>query len=102
MGEGALLSWKALQQDSGVREIQTIWKRGADLVSKLSELLMNTLLTAASLSGETAKLVIENFLRSLANGNKYVFQTLPKILTLWLEHASSVNEPLDPKRGDNV
>ncbi len=54
-----------------------------------------------SLSGEATKLVIENYLRSLTYGCKYVFQTLPKILTLWLEHASVVDQPLDPKRGDN-
>ncbi|PGH17548.1 hypothetical protein AJ79_01148 [Helicocarpus griseus UAMH5409] len=53
------------------------------------------------LSGEASKLVIDNFLRSLAHGNKYVFQTLPKVLTLWLEHASVVDQPFDPKRGDN-
>ncbi|KAN0073288.1 hypothetical protein V8E54_008508 [Elaphomyces granulatus] len=53
------------------------------------------------LSGEASKLVIDNYLRSLAHGNKYVFQTLPKILTLWLEHASVVDQPFDPKRGDN-
>ncbi|PGG96942.1 serine/threonine-protein kinase ATR [Blastomyces parvus] len=53
------------------------------------------------LSGEASKLVIDNFLRSLAHGNKYVFQTLPKVLTLWLEHAATVDQPFDPKRGDN-
>ncbi|OJJ33117.1 hypothetical protein ASPWEDRAFT_174541 [Aspergillus wentii DTO 134E9] len=53
------------------------------------------------LSGEASKLVIDNYLRSLAHGNKYVFQTLPKVLTLWLEHASTVDQPFDPKRGDN-
>ncbi|KAL4869315.1 hypothetical protein BDV12DRAFT_185211 [Aspergillus spectabilis] len=53
------------------------------------------------LSGEASKLVIDNYLRSLAYGNKYVFQSLPKILTLWLEHASTVGQPFDPKRGDN-
>ncbi|GAT25415.1 UVSB [Aspergillus luchuensis] len=54
-----------------------------------------------SLSGEASKLVVDNYLRSLAHGNKYVFQSLPKILTLWLEHASTVDQPFDPKRGDN-
>ncbi|OQD80500.1 hypothetical protein PENANT_c035G04418 [Penicillium antarcticum] len=53
------------------------------------------------LSGEATKLVIDNYLRSLTYGTKYVFQTLPKLLTLWLEHASIVEQPLDPKRGDN-
>ncbi|KAH1716048.1 hypothetical protein KXV84_003538 [Aspergillus fumigatus] len=36
------------------------------------------------LSGEASKLVIDNYLRSLAHGNKYVFQSLPRILTLWI------------------
>ncbi|PYH47273.1 protein kinase MEC1 [Aspergillus saccharolyticus JOP 1030-1] len=53
------------------------------------------------LSGEVSKLVVDNYLRSLAYGNKYVFQSLPKVLTLWLEHASIVEQPFDPKRGDN-
>ncbi|KAE8348829.1 protein kinase [Aspergillus coremiiformis] len=53
------------------------------------------------LSGEASKLVIDNYLRSLAHGNKYVFQSLPKVLTLWLEHASTVDQPFDPKRGNN-
>ncbi|KAL4877252.1 hypothetical protein BJY04DRAFT_230764 [Aspergillus karnatakaensis] len=53
------------------------------------------------LSGEASKLVIDNYLRSLSYGNKYVFQSLPKFLTLWLEHASAVSQPFDPKRGDN-
>ncbi|KAL4976514.1 hypothetical protein BDW66DRAFT_166349 [Aspergillus desertorum] len=54
------------------------------------------------LSGEASKLVVDNYLRSLAHGNKYVFQSLPKVLTLWLEHASTVEQPFDPKRGDNL
>ncbi|KAE8374326.1 protein kinase [Aspergillus bertholletiae] len=53
------------------------------------------------LSGEASKLVVDNYLRSLAHGNKYVFQSLPKVLTLWLEHASTVDQPFDPKRGNN-
>ena len=51
------------------------------------------------ITGETAKLVIENYLRSLAFGAKYIYQTLPRILTLWLELGSNAEEPLDPKCG---
>ncbi|KAL4915148.1 hypothetical protein BDW62DRAFT_203876 [Aspergillus aurantiobrunneus] len=54
------------------------------------------------LSGEASKLVVDNYLRSLAHGNKYVFQSLPKVLTLWLEHVSTIEQPFDPKRGDNA
>ncbi|KAI0427754.1 phosphatidylinositol 3 [Xylaria sp. FL1042] len=37
------------------------------------------------LTGEVSKLVVENYLRSLSYGTKYLYQTLPRILTLWLE-----------------
>lgn len=45
------------------------------------------------LSGETAKLVIENYIRSLNYGTKYLYQTLPRVLTLWLELGSQVDKP---------
>lgn len=100
MGKGALLPWQALQQDFGLRKKQTAWQGSTNFVSCSSSTLEQGLYYA-SLSGEASKLVIDEYLRSLAHGNKYVFQSLPKILTLWLEHASTVNQPFDPKRGDN-
>jgi serine/threonine-protein kinase ATR len=51
------------------------------------------------LTGEMARLVIENYLRSLSWGTKYIYQTLPRILTLWLDLGSQVNQPLDAKFG---
>jgi serine/threonine-protein kinase ATR len=37
------------------------------------------------ISGELTKLVIENYLRSVPFGSKYWYQTIPKIITLWLD-----------------
>ena len=42
------------------------------------------------LSGSLIKLVIENFIRSTVYGTKYYYQTLPKILTLWLDMGTEV------------
>ena len=53
------------------------------------------------ITGETAKLVIENYVRSLAYGAKYIYQTLPRILTLWLDLGNDVDTPLDPKYGND-
>ncbi|KAF7872002.1 uncharacterized protein EAF02_009107 [Botrytis sinoallii] len=50
------------------------------------------------LSGETASLVISNYLRSLTHGTKYVHQTLPRILTLWLDLGTQLSQKIDPKR----
>jgi serine/threonine-protein kinase ATR len=49
------------------------------------------------LSGEIAKLVIENYLRSLNFGTKYLSQTLPRILTLFLELGAQVDKAPDGK-----
>lgn len=48
-------------------------------------------------SGETAKLVIENYIRSLNYGTKYLYQTLPRILTLWLEMGSQIDKAPEGK-----
>lgn len=52
------------------------------------------------ITGETAKLVIQSYLRSLSYGAKYIFQTLPRILTLWLDLGFEVHSPIDPKLGN--
>ncbi|RYP81209.1 hypothetical protein DL769_002101 [Monosporascus sp. CRB-8-3] len=49
------------------------------------------------LSGETAKLVIENYIRSLNYGTKYLYQTLPRILTLWLEMGAQLDKAPEGK-----
>lgn len=49
------------------------------------------------LTGETAKLVIENYIRSLNYGTKYLYQTLPRILTLWLELGAQVDKAPEGK-----
>ncbi|RKF54549.1 Protein kinase rad3 [Golovinomyces cichoracearum] len=53
------------------------------------------------LIGEMAKLVIENYLRSLSHGAKYIYQTLPRILTLWLELGTQVIQPPDIRYGNS-
>ncbi|KAF2267881.1 hypothetical protein CC78DRAFT_565700 [Lojkania enalia] len=40
--------------------------------------------------GELAKHVIENFIRSTVYGSKYYYQTIPKVLTLWLDMGMEV------------
>ncbi|OTA56852.1 phosphatidyl inositol 3-kinase-like protein [Hypoxylon sp. EC38] len=49
------------------------------------------------LTGETAKLVVENYVRSLNYGTKYLYQTLPRVLTLWLELGAQVDKAPEGK-----
>lgn len=99
VGKSALLLRQTLQQDPGLREGKAARKRGANIVSHPTPRW--AMIDSYSLSGEASKLVIDNYIRSLAYGNKYVSQSLPKVLTLWLEHASTIDQPFDPKKGDN-
>lgn len=48
-------------------------------------------------TGEMAKLVMENYLRSLSWGTKYIYQTLPRVLTLWLDLGNRVQQPSKAK-----
>lgn len=47
--------------------------------------------------GEIARLVIENYVRSLNSGTKYLYQTLPRVLTLWLDMGAQVDKPPEGK-----
>src|SRR5271170_711510 len=42
------------------------------------------------LNGDLTKLVCISYLRSLQYGNKYLYETLPKVLTLWLDFGANV------------
>jgi serine/threonine-protein kinase ATR len=44
------------------------------------------------LSGECTKLVIDNYLRSMFFGPKYLYRTVPKVLTLWLDLGQEIAE----------
>lgn len=43
-------------------------------------------------SGETAKLVVDNFIRSMCFGAKYYYQTVPRLLTVWLDLGTDVHQ----------
>lgn len=53
------------------------------------------------LTGEIARLVIENYVRSLNAGTKYLYQTLPRILTIWLEMGANVDKAPEGKTSLN-
>lgn len=49
------------------------------------------------LTGDMARLVIENYIRSLNYGTKYLYQTLPRILTLWMDLGAQVDKAPEGK-----
>jgi len=51
------------------------------------------------LSGTHAKLIVQNYMRALAFGAKYIFQTMPRLLTVWMDLGDEVKKPLDAVHG---
>jgi serine/threonine-protein kinase ATR len=51
------------------------------------------------LCGEHAKLIVQNYLRALSVGVKYIFQTMPRLLTVWLDLGSGAQEELGTQYG---
>ncbi|KAF2206005.1 hypothetical protein GQ43DRAFT_427658 [Delitschia confertaspora ATCC 74209] len=49
--------------------------------------------TRTYVAGDTANLVIHNYLRSIPYGTKYYYQIIPKLLTLWLDMGMDVYNP---------
>ncbi|KEQ70449.1 hypothetical protein M436DRAFT_53559 [Aureobasidium namibiae CBS 147.97] len=68
------------------------WEKGHYYLGKHYNMLLDASKTLPAhkqsdpfVSGELTKLVIENYLRSVPFGSKYWYQTIPKIITLWLD-----------------
>ena len=97
-----------IHEYKGAIDAQNRWEKGHYYLGKhYNKLLESEKAKSPSkqaqtfITGETAKLVVENYLRSLAFGAKYVYQTLPRILTLWLGLGYEAEQPLDPKYGND-
>lgn len=107
-----------------IREYQTAvrsnahWEKGHYYLGRFYNKILEsekalplTKQSRAFTTGETAKLVIDNYIRSIGFGSKYHYQTVPKIMTLWLDFGQDVYNGLgatksvygrdvDTKRGD--
>ncbi|KAF2135717.1 uncharacterized protein K452DRAFT_322886 [Aplosporella prunicola CBS 121167] len=53
--------------------------------------------STAACAGETAKLVIECYLRAAHFGTRHIYETIPKLLTLWLDLGIDATENPPPK-----
>lgn len=53
--------------------------------------ITNTL-SYRSIDGEYVGQMVLNYLRSLQFGVKYIYETLPKLVTVWLDFAANLNQ----------
>lgn len=49
--------------------------------------------------GDLAMHVVVNYLRAVAFGVKYIFQTIPRLLTLWLDLGEDILHPISEEYG---
>lgn len=49
-------------------------------------------------TGQVTRLVIENYIRALGFGTKYLHQSLPRVLTLWLDFGASIETSQDGRQ----
>lgn len=63
------------------KQSKLLYVKGADI---------ETVTNFLSLSGELAWLVVQHYLLSLHYGTKYYYQTIPRIVTLWLDLGTEV------------
>lgn len=78
------------------------WEKGHYYLGKHYNKLLESDKTQPKVSfstkcGETAKLVIENYLRSITFGVKHIYETIPKLLTLWLDLGMEASRDVLPK-----
>ncbi|KAL8754401.1 MAG: hypothetical protein Q9199_004371 [Rusavskia elegans] len=82
--------WEKVHYYLGKHYNKLLEHEKAKLTSKRAQTFLN---------GEMTKLVVENYVRSLGYGAKYIHQTLPRALTLWLELGIDAELPLDSTYG---
>ena len=108
-GAGQTQSTDIVGEYKKVTSVQTRWEKGhyhlAKHYNKLLESEKSNPIEKRSrsyLEGDLAKLCIENYLRGLPWGSKYIYQALPKVLTLWLDFGVKVEHSVDKHISQNL
>lgn len=52
--------------------------------------------------GQHARLIVQNYMRALAFGVKYIFQTMPKLLTVWLDLGDDIIKECEVSQGTKL
>lgn len=78
------------------------WEKGHYYLGKHYNKLLESDKTQPKVSfstkcGDNARLIIENYLRALTYGSKHLYETIPKVLTLWLDLAMEASRDVVPK-----
>ncbi|KAL7276740.1 serine/threonine-protein kinase M1 [Rhizina undulata] len=99
-GAGQTHSTEIIAKYNNAINCHTSWEQGHYFLgrhyNKLYEAekaLPPTKQSHSFLKGETAKLVCICYIKALSRGTKYIFQTMPRLLTLWLDLGELADQP---------
>ncbi|XP_038072304.1 serine/threonine-protein kinase ATR-like [Patiria miniata] len=81
-----------MKQYKDVLEVYPEWEDGHFYLAKYYDRLMQSLSERPEKSGEFILFVVRHFGHSLLYGNQYIYQSMPRLLTLWLDYGSHVSE----------
>jgi serine/threonine-protein kinase ATR len=92
-------SQTVLERYKQVSKLNNSWDKGHYFLGAYYNKILDSelaappnLRTGTFLNGEVVKLVIDNYLRSMLFGPKYLYRTVPKVFTLWLDFAQEITE----------
>ncbi|XP_022100883.1 serine/threonine-protein kinase ATR-like [Acanthaster planci] len=81
-----------MKQYKDVLDVYPEWEDGHFYLAKYYDRLMLSLSERPEKSGEFILFVVRHFGHSLLYGNQYIYQSMPRLLTLWLDYGSHVAE----------
>ncbi|XP_041465563.1 serine/threonine-protein kinase ATR-like [Lytechinus variegatus] len=88
-----------MKQYMSVTEVNSEWEDGHFYLAKYYDRLMLSFADRPEKAGEFVVHVVKNFGQSLMYGNQYIYQSMPRLLTLWLDYGAHVS---DLEKGNKV
>ncbi|KAK2190032.1 hypothetical protein NP493_91g01005 [Ridgeia piscesae] len=90
-------SWESnaiMRQYKEVIKVHSEWEDGYFHIAKYYDKIMTNLIESdrPEKKGEFVIQVVQYFGQSLLHGNQYIYQSMPRMLTLWLDYGAEVTE----------
>ncbi|XP_071509803.1 serine/threonine-protein kinase ATR-like [Diadema antillarum] len=81
-----------MRQYKAVTEVNPEWEDGHFYMAKYYDRLMLNFTDRPEKAGEFVVHVVKNFGQSLLYGNQYIYQSMPRLLSLWLDYGAHVSD----------
>ncbi|XP_077988664.1 serine/threonine-protein kinase ATR-like [Glandiceps talaboti] len=89
-----------MRQYKDVISVHNEWEDGHFYLAKYYDRIMSTVADRPEKQGEIVLYVVKHFGHSLQYGNQYIYQSMPRLLTLWLDFGAKVSEQEKSKKSD--